>query len=63
MRTRPLGRTGIQVSPYCLDTMMFGRVGNRDHDDCVRIVQRAAGRHPGGAAQAAVRRACRGVRR
>ncbi|MGI5161079.1 aldo/keto reductase [Microbispora sp. CA-102843] len=41
MRTRPLGRTGIQVSPYCLGTMMFGRVGNPDHDDCVRIVHRA----------------------
>ncbi|MEU4431592.1 hypothetical protein ACH474_01960 [Nocardia rhamnosiphila] len=24
MRTRPLGRTGIQVGPYCLGTMMFG---------------------------------------
>ncbi|MGR6918862.1 hypothetical protein ACU635_31835 [[Actinomadura] parvosata] len=23
MRTRPPGRTGIQVSPYCLGTMMF----------------------------------------
>ncbi|GAA4930339.1 aryl-alcohol dehydrogenase-like predicted oxidoreductase [Nonomuraea thailandensis] len=41
MRTRPLGRTGIQVSPYCLGTMMFGRVGNPDHDDCVRLVHRA----------------------
>ncbi|MEV0381257.1 aldo/keto reductase [Nonomuraea sp. NPDC050643] len=41
MRMRPLGRTGIQVSPYCLGTMMFGRVGNPDHDDCVRIVHRA----------------------
>jgi aryl-alcohol dehydrogenase-like predicted oxidoreductase len=33
---RELGRTGIQVSPYCLGTMMFGRVANTDHDDCVR---------------------------
>ncbi|KAA9378217.1 aldo/keto reductase [Microbispora cellulosiformans] len=41
MRTRPLGRTGIQVSAYCLGTMMFGRVGNPDHDDCVRIIHRA----------------------
>jgi len=41
MRTRPLGRTGIRVSPYCLGTMMFGQVGNPDHDDCVRIVHRA----------------------
>ncbi|AQZ62603.1 Oxidoreductase [[Actinomadura] parvosata subsp. kistnae] len=41
MRTRPLGRTGIQVSPYCLGTMMFGGAGNPDHDDCVRIIHRA----------------------
>ncbi|MEV4576595.1 aldo/keto reductase [Nonomuraea jabiensis] len=38
---RPLGRTGIQVTPYCLGTMMFGKAGNPDHDDCVRIVHRA----------------------
>lgn len=25
MRYRPLGRTGIHVSPYCLGTMMFER--------------------------------------
>ncbi|MFF0246957.1 aldo/keto reductase [Streptosporangium sandarakinum] len=41
MRMRPLGRTGIQVSPYCLGTMMFGRVGNPDHDECVRIIHRS----------------------
>ncbi|AOS61897.1 aldo/keto reductase [Actinoalloteichus hymeniacidonis] len=41
MRTRPLGRTGIQVTPYALGTMMFGRAGNTDHDDCVRIIHRA----------------------
>ncbi|MCY1143865.1 aldo/keto reductase [Actinoplanes sp. Pm04-4] len=41
MRTRPLGRTGIQVSPYCLGTMMFGPNGNPDPDDCVRIIHRA----------------------
>jgi aryl-alcohol dehydrogenase-like predicted oxidoreductase len=38
---RELGRTGIQVSPYCLGTMMFGQVANTDHDDCVRIIHRA----------------------
>ena len=27
MRMRPLGRTGLQVSPYCLGTMPFGQVG------------------------------------
>lgn len=41
MKMRALGRTGIQVSPYCLGTMKFGQVGNTDHDDCVRIVHRA----------------------
>jgi aryl-alcohol dehydrogenase-like predicted oxidoreductase len=37
---RPLGRTGIQVSPYCLGTMNFG-TGNPDRADCARIVHRA----------------------
>ncbi|MEU0482387.1 aldo/keto reductase [Streptosporangium sp. NPDC006013] len=41
MRTRPLGRTGIKVSPYCLGTMMFGPFGNPDPDDCVTIIHRA----------------------
>ncbi|MEV0361535.1 aldo/keto reductase [Nocardia fusca] len=41
MRTRPLGRTGIQVSAYCLGTMMFGPAGNPDRAQCVRIVHRA----------------------
>ncbi|MCU1644344.1 MAG: aldo/keto reductase [Nocardia sp.] len=41
MKYRPLGRTGIQVSPYCLGTMMFGAVGNPDHDDSIRIIHRA----------------------
>ncbi|WP_280401401.1 aldo/keto reductase [Nocardia carnea] len=41
MRTRPLGRTGIHVSPYALGTMKFGRFGNPHHDECVRIVHRA----------------------
>ncbi|MFF3503175.1 aldo/keto reductase [Streptomyces sp. NPDC003247] len=41
MRHRVLGGTGIKVSPYCLGTMMFGSVGNADHDDCVRIVHAA----------------------
>jgi aryl-alcohol dehydrogenase-like predicted oxidoreductase len=40
---RTLGRTGIQVSPYCLGTMMFGQAGNPDHDDCVRIIHRGLG--------------------
>jgi aryl-alcohol dehydrogenase-like predicted oxidoreductase len=41
MRYRPLGRTGIQVSPYALGAMMFGAIGNPDHDDAIRIVHRA----------------------
>ncbi|MET9963424.1 aldo/keto reductase [Streptomyces sp. NPDC006326] len=41
MRYRVLGRTGIEVSAYCLGTMMFGAVGNPDHDDCARIIHTA----------------------
>src|SRR5438046_10734472 len=36
-----LGRTGVTVSRLCLGAMMFGKDGNRDHDDCVRIMHRA----------------------
>ncbi len=38
MRYRVLGGTGIQVSVHCLGSMMFGFVGNPDHDDCTRII-------------------------
>ncbi len=41
MQYRALGRTGIKVSPYCLGAMMFGAVGNPDHDDCIRIIHKA----------------------
>src|SRR4051795_4006841 len=41
MDYRPLGRTGVQVSPLCLGTMMFGAWGNPDHDDSIRIIHRA----------------------
>jgi aryl-alcohol dehydrogenase-like predicted oxidoreductase len=41
MKYRTLGRTGILVSPYCLGTMMFGAMGNPDHDDSIRIIHRA----------------------
>ncbi|NES16190.1 MULTISPECIES: aldo/keto reductase [Micromonospora] len=44
MRYRVLGGTGIEVSVHCLGTMMFGAVGNPDHDDCVRIVHAALDR-------------------
>ena len=41
MQYRTLGRTGIKVSPYCLGAMMFGAIGNPDHDDCIRIIHKA----------------------
>jgi aryl-alcohol dehydrogenase-like predicted oxidoreductase len=49
MRYRALGGTGIEVSAYCLGTMMFGAVGgtgvgNPDHRDCIRIIHAALDR-------------------
>jgi aryl-alcohol dehydrogenase-like predicted oxidoreductase len=41
MDHRPLGRTGVQVSPLCLGAMMFGPWGNDDHEDSTRIIHRA----------------------
>jgi aryl-alcohol dehydrogenase-like predicted oxidoreductase len=41
MQFRPLGRTGVQVSPLCLGAMMFGPWGNGDHADSTRIIHRA----------------------
>src|SRR4029450_13954449 len=41
MRYRSLGTTGVKVSPLCLGAMMFGRIGNRDREECVRIIHRA----------------------
>src|SRR5579871_386371 len=41
MQYRTLGRTGIKVSAYCLGAMMFGSLGNPDHDDGVRIIHKA----------------------
>ncbi|MGQ5262558.1 aldo/keto reductase [Micromonospora sp. ZYX-F-536] len=41
MKYRNLGRTGISVSPYCLGAMMFGAMGNPDHDDSIRIIHKA----------------------
>ncbi|MDV9189952.1 aldo/keto reductase [Streptomyces sp. SR27] len=41
MRYRVLGGTGIDVSTYCLGTMMFGAVGNPDHQESVRIIHAA----------------------
>ncbi|MGP4111473.1 aldo/keto reductase [Streptomyces sp. 4N509B] len=41
MEHRPLGRTGVVVSPLSLGAMMFGAFGNPDHDDAVKIIHRA----------------------
>jgi aryl-alcohol dehydrogenase-like predicted oxidoreductase len=41
MTTRPLGRTGLQVSPLVLGAMMLGGRGNPDRADCIRIIHRA----------------------
>ena len=41
MQYRTLGRTGIKVSPYALGAMMFGAIGNPDHDDSIRIIRKA----------------------
>jgi aryl-alcohol dehydrogenase-like predicted oxidoreductase len=41
MEYRPLGGTGITVSELCLGAMMFGAIGNPDHDECLQIVHRA----------------------
>jgi aryl-alcohol dehydrogenase-like predicted oxidoreductase len=41
MEHRPLGRTGVSVSTFCLGAMMFGAWGNPDHDESIRIIHRA----------------------
>ncbi|MCX5414833.1 aldo/keto reductase [Streptomyces sp. NBC_00059] len=41
MQYRPLGRTGVRVSPLCLGAMMFGPWGNEDEADSIRIIHRA----------------------
>ena len=41
MEYRLLGRTGVEVSPLCLGTMMFGAWGNKDVDDSIRIIHSA----------------------
>lgn len=39
MNTRPLGRTGVQVSPLCLGCMNFG--WGTEEDEAIRIIHRA----------------------
>jgi aryl-alcohol dehydrogenase-like predicted oxidoreductase len=41
MHRRILGATGISVSDISLGAMMFGAMGNQDHEDSVRIIHRA----------------------
>ena len=36
-----LGRTGVSVSRFALGAMSFGALGNRDHDECVRMIHTA----------------------
>ncbi|MEV6159891.1 aldo/keto reductase [Nonomuraea sp. NPDC052129] len=36
-----LGRTGVSVSKLCLGAMMFGEWGTKDHDESIRIINRA----------------------
>jgi aryl-alcohol dehydrogenase-like predicted oxidoreductase len=41
VKYRALGRTGVKVSPYALGAMIFGAIGNPDHDDSIRIIHTA----------------------
>jgi len=41
MKQKILGATGISVSEYALGAMMFGAMGNPDHADAARIINRA----------------------
>jgi aryl-alcohol dehydrogenase-like predicted oxidoreductase len=41
MELRLLGSTGVRVSPLCLGAMLFGRWGNPDEADAIRIIDRA----------------------
>jgi len=72
MRYRTLGGTGIEVSVHCLGAMMFGHIGNPDHDDCARIIHTAldeginfidtADMYSGGESEQIVGKALRGRR-
>jgi aryl-alcohol dehydrogenase-like predicted oxidoreductase len=41
MYHRKFGTTGVRVSPLCLGAMMFGKWGNQNHDDSIKIIHRA----------------------
>ena len=72
MQYRTLGGTGIKVSPYALGAMMFGAIGNPDHDDSIRMIHKAldaginfidtADRYSGGESEEIVGQALKGRR-
>lgn len=41
MEYRRLGSSGVQVSRLCLGAMMFGKWGNTDQTECIRIIHAA----------------------
>jgi aryl-alcohol dehydrogenase (NADP+) len=41
MEYRQLGSTGVRVSRFALGAMVLGAWGNRDREECVRIIHRA----------------------
>ncbi|SDJ02159.1 aldo/keto reductase [Nonomuraea jiangxiensis] len=41
MKHRILGGTGLSVSEYALGAMMFGAMGNTDHDESIRMIYTA----------------------
>jgi aryl-alcohol dehydrogenase-like predicted oxidoreductase len=73
MELRVLGQTGVKVSQLCLGAMMFGAWGNPDHEDSVRIINRAldaginfidtADVYSGGESEEIVGKALAGLRR
>ena len=41
MKRRILGGTGMSVSEFALGAMMFGAMGNTDHDESVHMIHAA----------------------
>ena len=41
MELRLLAGTGVQVSGLCLGAMMFGKMANPDHGECVAMIHKA----------------------
>jgi aryl-alcohol dehydrogenase-like predicted oxidoreductase len=73
MEQRVLGRSGVRVGAVGLGAMMFGRGGNTDEDECIRMVHTAldagvslidtADGYTGGDSERLVGRALQGARR